>query len=1137
MARYISVPLISFLVVFFFCWTAPEGIAQKKTSESLLMQISAVTAQKVQAMIKEIEGNKELDEAMKNKLLTRYQQAQSALVAADSYERIAASYLQAIKSSPGEVKEIRKKIEAAQAAVSKLTVGDYSKLSLSELEFRLTVAGTELDALRGDLEAIDTLLQEQRARPGQIREEQKTAREALSEIDKEMAALRVSQEHPMLVEARRIALIATRRSRLQEIDMLNKELLSYGPRVQVLTAQRDLRALTLGRAQAQVKALQDVVAARQREESDKRRALSASAEQVAAGKHPAIRRLAEGNARLVQELNVVVEDQSQSLQARDGVRDELRRVDRDYLETRRKIEVAGRSRALGHLLLEEYRRLPDVNVSELQQKKTQKKISVASLRLLEVEESQASPGEVSQEVKKIVEQDITGDIPPQDLKALEAEIRQLMSERQNLLRKLSDAYGSYLDTLSDLENRQKLMVETLGKFRTLLDEWILWVPSAKPFSKVSFKEVSDLWALFASGANWKQVGEVIKADVTRAPLAVLLFLILFTALLWGRRWLRAQFERIERRVEDRESDRFALTLLALLVTVLLSVPLPLLFGALGWRLQEAPEALKFARAMGNSLSMLVLPTLYLRTLYHFCSPNGVAVVHFRWSQGTAALLRRNLLWFTVLFVPLVSFIKVNWELEEVFRSRGGTLAFIAAMATSALFLQRVLRPRGGAVEEYLIEHPDGLLSRLSRLWYPVVVLTPLALIGLALAGYLFTAVVLSGHVIRSFWVILGALIVDELALRWLRLSDRRLGQPGSEDRSGAGSTGRPGDVISRGAGQTEPEGSLIDSSAQTLRMFHFLIGFGLVAGLLMVWSDILPALSILQQVKLWQNTVTVGGKEVQQPFTLWSLAVMVTLIAATVMLWRNLPGVVDFAALQRLRISAASRYAIRRMIRYSIVAIGIVAVFKAIGGEWSQVQWLVAALSVGLGFGLQEIVANFISGIILLFEQPIRVGDVVTIGDVSGKVARIDIRATTITDFDNKDLVVPNKSFITGQLINWTLTSPITRLTIKVGIAYGSETALAHKVMLDTVRANPLVLENPEPKVFFTGFGESSLDFTVYVFVKELSERLPVTHELHMAIEQALREHGIEIPFPQRDIRVRSLPASSTEDDRETKKP
>jgi potassium efflux system protein len=454
------------------------------------------------------------------------------------------------------------------------------------------------------------------------------------------------------------------------------------------------------------------------------------------------------------------------------------------------------------------------------------------------------------------------------------------------------------------------------------------------------------------------------------------------------------------------------------------------------------------------------------------------------------------------------------------------LPFVAVTSATALFLQRVLRPKGGAVEHYLKAKPAGWLSRLRYVWYPGVVLAPLVLVGLALFGYLYTAAILASHLIRSLWIVLGAVIVHELALRWLSLADRRLDAAANESKAVTAIR----DAADAGGGPAEGEtrqrqADLSDSSLQTLRMFHFLIGLGLVAGLLVVWSDVLPALSILQQVVLWQHTATLAGKEVQQPFTLWSLAVMITLVAATVAVWRNLPGVIDVALLQRFRLSPASRYAIKQMTKYSIVTIGIVAIFKSVGGEWSQIQWLVAALGVGLGFGLQEIVANFISGIIILFEQPIRVGDVVTIGDLTGRVARIHIRATTITDFDNKDLIVPNKSFITGQLINWSLTSPITRLTIKVGIAYGSDTVHAHKIMLDTVRANPLVLTNPEPRVWFTGFGESSLDFTIYVFVQEMADRLPLTHDLHMAIEGALRSNGIEIPFPQRDVHIRSMPS------------
>ena len=137
---------------------------------------------------------------------------------------------------------------------------------------------------------------------------------------------------------------------------------------------------------------------------------------------------------------------------------------------------------------------------------------------------------------------------------------------------------------------------------------------------------------------------------------------------------------------------------------------------------------------------------------------------------------------------------------------------------------------------------------------------------------------------------------------------------------------------------------------------------------------------------------------------------------------------------------------------------GIVVVFTLLGIGWSQVQWLVAAVTVGLGFGLQEIFANFVSGLILLFERPIRIGDTVTVGGVAGNVSRIRTRATTITDWGRKELIIPNKEFVTGQVVNWSLSDQLLRLVIKVGIAYGSDTHLARDILMRVAKANERVL-------------------------------------------------------------------------------
>ena len=199
----------------------------------------------------------------------------------------------------------------------------------------------------------------------------------------------------------------------------------------------------------------------------------------------------------------------------------------------------------------------------------------------------------------------------------------------------------------------------------------------------------------------------------------------------------------------------------------------------------------------------------------------------------------------------------------------------------------------------------------------------------------------------------------------------------------------------------------------------------------------------------------------------------------------------------------------------------------SLGLSWGNIQWLVAAIGLGLGFGLQEIFANFISGILILLERPIRVGDTVTVGDVSGSVTRIHIRATWITTFDRKELVVPNKEFVTSKLLNWSLSDPTLRLCIRVGIAYGSDIQLAEKVLSEVAAGHQLVLREPPPRVLFLEFGDSALGFELQVYVGDPDHRLGVCHDLHTSIDTAFREADIEIAFPQREIRIKGQGASS----------
>jgi len=182
---------------------------------------------------------------------------------------------------------------------------------------------------------------------------------------------------------------------------------------------------------------------------------------------------------------------------------------------------------------------------------------------------------------------------------------------------------------------------------------------------------------------------------------------------------------------------------------------------------------------------------------------------------------------------------------------------------------------------------------------------------------------------------------------------------------------------------------------------------------------------------------------------------------------------------------------------------------------------------VGLGFGLQEIFANFVSGLIILFERPVRIGDVVTIDNVTGSVSRIQIRATTITDWDRKEYIVPNKEFVTGKLLNWTLSDKTNRIVVRVGVAYGTDTEKTLAMLQEIADEHPLILKDPPPVVAFEGFGDSTLDLVLRCFLPNLDNRLKVITQLHVTIDRLFKEAGIEIAFPQRDLHIRSLPTQS----------
>jgi potassium efflux system protein len=397
------------------------------------------------------------------------------------------------------------------------------------------------------------------------------------------------------------------------------------------------------------------------------------------------------------------------------------------------------------------------------------------------------------------------------------------------------------------------------------------------------------------------------------------------------------------------------------------------------------------------------------------------------------------------------------------------LALMAQVIAVSAFLGRILRFSGGVVTSLLKNHPTGWLARLRYVWWPAAVGMPLFLAVLVAIGYFLSALELRDLIRATVGMVMFLIVLNSLALRWLSLARRRFAmrearrkmdeQQEANRRKQAETKVSVTDEKGTTTAHPEPEIGLAEISEQTQSLLRTVMFILVAIGLWAIWEPIFPAFGILQDVQLWSYSGVVDGVTTTIPTSLANLVMAIVVVVITIIASRNLPGLLEITLLNRLPMDAGARYAFTTLCRYAITAIGILLAFNTIGFRWSSVQWLIAALGVGLGFGLQEIVANFVCGLIVLFERPFRVGDTVTIGEVNGTVSRIRIRATTILDWDRKELIVPNKEFITGQLINWSLSDPISRFKINVGIAYGSDTELAEKLLVKVLHENPLVLK------------------------------------------------------------------------------
>lgn len=275
-------------------------------------------------------------------------------------------------------------------------------------------------------------------------------------------------------------------------------------------------------------------------------------------------------------------------------------------------------------------------------------------------------------------------------------------------------------------------------------------------------------------------------------------------------------------------------------------------------------------------------------------------------------------------------------------------------------------------------------------------------------------------------------------------------------------------------------------------------------------------------LEMW-SFISTGIFEVKgTQITIASILVFIMLLLFFVFLSKFVSTLLYRRILRRVRMDEGVRYTLQRITNYTILILGVLFSFQFIGIDLSGLTVIFGLLSVGIGFGLQNLTSNFISGIMLLFERPISVGDRIEVDDVEGDVEEINIRSTTINSIDNISIIVPNTDFISGKVVNYSHGNETLRLRVDVGVSYNSDLDLVLKVMREVADDHHEVLADPEPQVLLTGFGDSSWDMLLRCSISDAKRHPFISSDLRCEIVRRFRTHNIEIPFPQRDINFRN---------------
>ncbi|MCR3755164.1 MAG: miniconductance mechanosensitive channel MscM [Candidatus Westeberhardia cardiocondylae] len=672
--------------------------------------------------------------------------------------------------------------------------------------------------------------------------------------------------------------------------------------------------------------------------------------------------------------------------------------------------------------------------------------------------------------------------------------------------------------LTKLNFINKQFKEKIKEIQEEYHKHLFWIADITPIStSFLYNIIKDIKKIFTQNII-HQLSHACKTILTKQELFIPLFFVLFFVILSinSKHHYCKFLEKSSIKVGKVNQDKFSLTSKNIFFSILISLPIPILWTTIGYVLQNTfPYSIAIPIGSGIITSS---PTLLVYIIYiHFSHPKGLFLIHFNWPYNK---IKKTLyycnIFINIIIILIISLITFNNYNNNEFSDTLGRLSFIL-LCTCLTIIKIKFKNIGLPIHLGKNSNHKNIINRL--LWN-LIIYSPIILSIASCFGHLSTTQILLVRLETSILIWFMLLIVYYTIRRWMFIQRRRIAFEQAKQRRAKILAQREKNKkilsksqLNKAADEVDKKILDLDTiSFKSLELIRSILTLISLVLIILLWSELHFTFTFLERITLWEVTTNTQGT---QYITLNTVLIFSLIFIITSQMVRNLPALLELTLLQHLNLSPGTGYAITTLTKYSLMLLGGVIGFSIIGIEWSTLQWLIAALGVGLGFGLQEIFANFISGLMILFEKPIRIGDTVTIRKLTGNITKINIRATTITDWDKKEIIVPNKAFITEQFINWSLSDSITRIVLNIPAPQHSNIKQITKIILKSANSCNLIIRPPKPEVFLVDLQRGIQFFELRIYTSKMQNRIQIRHQINSKIIEYYKQFGIKIPHQQ----------------------